>query len=59
MHEVVIFATEVLDRTAGACESAAPSVASDEEDDFAREYLLLVSEGLRRSYLPLRKGPRS
>ena len=46
MREVVAFASEVLERTADACESAAPSIASDEEDDFAREYLRGISVGL-------------
>jgi hypothetical protein len=48
MNEVVQFASEVLERTADSCESAAPSAASDEEDDFAREYLRGVAGGLRK-----------
>ena len=46
MHETVVFASEVLERTADACESAAPSVSSDEEDDFTREYLRKIGAGL-------------
>lgn len=49
MREVVVFAAEVLDRTADACDSAAPSIATDEEDDFAREYLRSVAGGLLKS----------
>ena len=49
MNEAIVFASEILERTADACESAAPSVASDEEDDFAREYLRSVAEGLRKT----------
>ena len=47
MREVVQFAAEVLERTADACESAAPSIASDEEDDFSREYLRGIAAGIR------------
>ena len=46
MREVVVFASAVLERTADACESAAPSVLSDEEDDFVREYLRKIGAGL-------------
>ena len=46
MRETTLFASEVLERTADACESAAPSVVSDEEDDFAREYLRQIGAGL-------------
>ena len=48
VREVVQFAATVLERTADACESAAPSISSDEEDDFSREYLRGIAAGVRK-----------
>jgi hypothetical protein len=50
MREVVVFAREVLERTADACVSAAGSVENDEEDDFSREYLRSVAASLARAH---------
>jgi hypothetical protein len=50
MREVVVFASEVLARTADSCVSAAPSISSDDEDAFAREYLHTVAAGLLRTH---------
>lgn len=51
--EVVGFARQVLTLTADSCESAAPSVANDAEDEYAREYLKEFAEGLVAPVFPV------